>query len=57
MKRIFMVLAAIAGIACLSLKAQDTKQLSDYTSVKFYGIDFALAQVVGAEETPGDFIC
>lgn len=56
MKRIFMVLAAIAGIACLSLKAQDTKQLSDYTSVKFYGIDFALAQVVGAEETPGDFI-
>ena len=56
MKRFFMTLALMAGIACSAINAQETKELSDYTSVKFYGIDFALAKVVGAEETAGDFI-
>ena len=40
MKRFFMTLAALAGIACLALNAQDTKSLENYSSVKFYGIDF-----------------
>lgn len=51
-----MALALMAGVACSALNAQETKQLSDYTSVTFYGIDFSLAKVVGADETSGEFI-
>ena len=56
MKRFFMTLAALAGIACLTLNAQDTKSLEKYSSVKFYGIDFSLAKVTGVTETPAEFI-
>lgn len=56
MKRFFMTLAALVGIACLALNAQDTKSLEKYSSVKFYGIDFSLAKVTGVTETPAEFI-
>ena len=56
MKRFFMTLALMVGIACSAINAQETKELSDYTSVKFYGIDFSLAKVTGVTETPAEFI-
>ena len=46
----------MAGLACLTAGAQETKQLSDYDVIRFYGIDFAPVKVVGAEETAGAFI-
>ena len=56
MKRFFMTLAVMAGIACVTMNAQETKSLSDYDAVRFYGIDFAPVKVVAAEETAGEFI-
>ena len=51
-----MTLAVMAGIACVMVNAQETKSLSDYDAVRFYGIDFAPVKVVAAEETAGEFI-
>ena len=51
-----MTLAIMAGISALALNAQETKKLSDYDAVRFYGIDFAPVKVVGAEETAGEFV-
>ena len=51
-----MTLAVMAGIACVTVNAQETKSLSDYDAVRFYGIDFAPVKVVAAEETAGEFI-
>ena len=48
MRRLLLVAAAF--IFCRQAVAQDSFSLDDYKSLKFYGIDFAPAQVVGAEE-------
>ena len=56
MRRLFAVLSALAAVFCANANAQNVKTLDDYQSLNFYGIDFALTQVVGAEETPGAFI-
>ena len=54
MRRLLLVAAAF--IFCRQAVAQDSFSLDDYKSLKFYGIDFAPAQVVGAEEGASEFI-
>ena len=51
MRKIILSLFLIANLACFA----QSKSASDVTSIKFYGIDYSMAKVYGAAETPGEF--
>ncbi len=55
MKKFFTIVAVMVFASCLSVGAQE-KSVKDYSEVAFYGIDFGLVQVVGASESPAEFL-
>lgn len=56
MKRILLTITALAGLMSLSVSAQENDLLESSKSLKFYGIDFVTAKVVGADEPASEFI-
>ncbi len=56
MKKFLMIAAIFAGVACFSVNAQNQKSIKDYSEVAFYGVDFGLVKIVGATETPTEFL-
>lgn len=52
MRKIILSLFLIANLVCF---AQNNKSLDTISSIKFYGIDYSMAKVYGAAETPGEF--
>ncbi len=53
MKRIILFFSLAIGLSCF---AQGQKALNAISNIKFYGIDYSLAQVYGASETPTQFL-
>lgn len=50
MKKLFLSLCLLASTFCM---AQTKQKISEVT---FYGVDYSLAKVYGASETPGQFL-
>ncbi len=53
MKKIILFFCLAIGISCY---AQDKSALSTISNIKFYGVDFSLAQFYGVSETPTELL-